>query len=534
MSDTSIDATDLAKRLTQIGLALSAEKDPNQLLEYIVIEAMNISHADGGTLYFLDDNDTLSYSIVRNNSLDIAFGGTTGKEALLEPIALTDRSGKPNYSIQAVYAVIKAESINLPDIYQIDHFDLKGTKAFDQAHNYTTKSVLTIPLLSYNDRVLGCLQLINARNEDGRNIPFSQAMQEIVESLASQAAVILDNKILIEEQKALLESFIEMIAQAIDKKSPYIGKYCVQVPALTNMLAEAACNAKEGTFADFNLSDEEKYELHIAGWMHDCGKVTTPVHVMDKARKLETIFDRIELVRTRFELLKRDARIRYLESEDKDKAAYEQEISKIEEDFAFIEKANTGGEFMDDEDVKRLEAISKQLWMDGDRHEPVLTAEELYNLSIRKGTLTDEERTIMEGHMVVTCDMLEALPWPRHLRRVPEYAGGHHERMDGKGYPKGLWAGEMSIPARMMAVADVFEALTAADRPYKPAKKLSETMRIIGFMKEGNHLDPDIVDFLITSKTYLEYAKQFLDPALIDNVDEEAILAITPKPLPWE
>ena len=329
------------------------------------------------------------------------------------------------------------------------------------------------------------------------------------------AAIILDNRRLVDEQENLLESFIKLIAKAIDDKSPYTGAHCERVPVLMEMLAEAGCRNQDDIFQDFNLTDAEKYELRIAAWLHDCGKIITPVHIMDKATKLETIYDRIELVKARFAVLMVGA----------DEAL----AAALRDDLAFVVNANIGGEFMSDEDVARLHTIGARRVVIQGVDQPVMNADEINNLSTRRGTITDEERKIMNDHMVHTVNMLEALPFPRHLRRVPEYACGHHERMDGKGYPKGLKAGEMSIPARMMAVADVFEALTASDRPYKKAKKLSEAMRIMGHMKKEHHLDPAIVDLFTREKVYLQYAQRFLPPELIDAVDEEAILAMNPN-----
>jgi HD-GYP domain-containing protein (c-di-GMP phosphodiesterase class II) len=535
------DPLAIIKRLTDIGLALSAENDLDRLLEIILVEAKEISGADGGTLYYRTEDEKLDFAIIRNDTLKIAYGGSTGKKAPIPPIHLHDpATGKPNLATQSVFAVLIKKPINIPDVYSANGFDFEGTKSFDKTYNYRTTSVLTIPMISHSRDVSGCLQLVNAKDPaTGKIIPFSEEVEHLVQSLTSQAAVILDNKKLILAQRNLLESFIKLIAEAIDAKSPYTGTHCARVPVLTNMLAQAACDARDGMFKDFKLTDEEKYELHIAGWLHDCGKITTPVHVMDKSTKLETIFDRIEMVRTRFELFRRDARIVMLEQMQQPgadraalEAAYKERLRHIDEDIAFIIKTNIGGESMSEEDLARLKKIAASYtWKEENKDKAALTDNELYNLSVRKGTLTTEERKVMNDHMVYTCQMLEALPFPKHLRRVPEYAGGHHERMDGKGYPKGIKAGTMSVPARMMAIADVFEALTAPDRPYKAAKKLSETMSIIGNLKKQNHLDPDIVDFFVTSKTYLEYARKYLEPNLIDTVDEAAFLAIRPLPM---
>lgn len=529
---TEADAHSIAlvERLSRVGIALSQQQEVEHLLETILIEAKDISSADGGTLYVCDDADRLAFAIVRNRKLGIAYGGSTGNAPPMKPLPLHLPDGTPNHRTLAAYAVLTGRPVHVEDAYQAEGFDFSGAKAFDTQHGYRTQSVLAIPLKNHKGEVMGCLQLINARNEKGHATGFNAAIQQLMLSLASQAAIILDNKILIQGQKDLLEAFIKMIAQAIDAKSAYTGGHCERVPTLTNMLAQAACEATSGPMQDFSLTDEERYELHIAGWMHDCGKVITPVHIMDKSTKLEKIFDRIALVETRMEHMKAQARIAFLEAGGgaEAKAAYEANIARIDDDLAFLKQTNIGGEFMTDEAMARLDTLAKLEWKPG---ETLLTDDELHNMKVRRGTLTEEDRTIMNDHMVHTCRMLEALPFPRHLQRVPEYAGGHHERMDGKGYPKGIKAGEMSIPARMMAVADVFEALTAADRPYKPGKKLSEAMQIIGQMKKHHHLDPVIVDFFVTSGVYRAYAKRYLAPELIDAVDEAALLAIQPTPL---
>jgi HD-GYP domain-containing protein (c-di-GMP phosphodiesterase class II) len=362
--------------------------------------------------------------------------------------------------------------------------------------------------------------------ETGEVVPFSKEVQPIIEALASQAAVSLDNQQLIQAQKDLLEAFIKVIAHAIDRKSPYTGGHCERVPVITEMLTEAAIKDQNGPFRGFSMNDEEWYELHIAAWLHDCGKVTTPEYVVDKATKLETIYDRIETVRTRFEVLKRDAEIAYLracmapEADQANlKAEYDAQIAALEEDRQFIETANIGGEFMDDADIDRIHRIAQAEWVDwSGQRQPFLSDNEVHNLTIRRGTLTDEERKIINDHIVVTIDMLEQLPFPRHLRRVPEYAGGHHEKMDGTGYPRGLTKDQMSVPARIMAIADIFEALTAGDRPYKKAKKLSEAIKIMSYMKKDNHIDPELFDLFLSAGVYLKYAQRYLPPDLIDEV----------------
>jgi HD-GYP domain-containing protein (c-di-GMP phosphodiesterase class II) len=525
--------------LYKVGIALSSERNKDRLLEMILLEAKSLCNADGGTLYLRTDDEHLRFVIMRTDSLGIALGGTTGALIAFPPIPMIDvLTGLPNHKNVATAAAILKRSVNIPDAYDAAGFDFSGTKAFDARNAYRSKSFLAIPLVNGEDRVIGVLQLLNARDPVTHDlVPFAEADQRIVEALASQAGIALDNKLLLDGQRELLESFIKAIASAIDSKSPYTGGHCERVPILTEMLAAAACAATTGPFAAFELDDEEWYELRIAAWMHDCGKVTTPVHVMDKATKLETISDRIEVVRARFEVLKRDVEIAYLRAlagPGADGAALGEErgrrLGEIDAELAFLEKTNIGGEFLDPEKQAMILAIAERRYVQGDAERTLLSRDEVRNLSISRGTLTNDERLIINGHMVQTLKMLEALPFPRNLRNVPEYAAGHHEKMDGTGYPRGIFAGDMSTPARIMAIADVFEALTAQDRPYKPAKKLSETMRIMGFMKRDSHLDPELFNLFVTSGVYREYAKKYLPPALVDDVDEAALLALAARP----
>jgi HD-GYP domain-containing protein (c-di-GMP phosphodiesterase class II) len=551
------------ERLVSIGIALSSERNRDRLVESILLEAKALCNADGGTIYLRTDDDHLRFAILRNDSLGLAAGGTTGRAIDIPPLPLFHPgTGEPNTQNVAAYAANLRTSVNVADAYSDeDEFDFEGVKTFDERNGYRSISFLTIPLVDHEAQVIGVLQLINAKDPAPRPsadpqgldlsavIPFSVEDQRIVEALASQAAVALDNRHLIEAQRTLLESFIKLIAAAIDAKSPYTGGHCERVPILTEMLATAACEAREGPFAGFDLDDEQWYELRIAAWLHDCGKVTTPVHVMDKATKLETIHDRIETVRARFAVLEREAELRWLRAAANGapnvadlRAEAEVEIARLRDDLAFLERANLGGEFLSATDKARIRSIGARPYP-GDRlavdddgevtHEgprTLLTDEELENLCISRGTLTDAERIVINGHMVQTIKMLEALPFPKGLERVPEYAGGHHEKMDGTGYPKGLYAGDMSVPARIMAIADVFEALTAQDRPYKSGTTLSEAMTIMGYMKADNHLDPDVFDLFVTSGVYREYGRRYLPAELIDEVDEAKLLAVRPKP----
>jgi HD-GYP domain-containing protein (c-di-GMP phosphodiesterase class II) len=527
-------ADDLVQRLEQlhaIGASLSAERDIGRLLEAILTAAKSITRADGGTLYRLTGDGTLRFEIMRTTSLKLYLGGTTGNPVPFYPIHLTGKDGKPNHGMVAAYAALTGKTVSIADAYTADGFDFTGTRSFDKKTGYRSRSFLTVPMANHEHEVIGVLQLINAQDpKTGEVVPFSPADQRLAESLASQAAIALTNRMLINQLEQLFESFIALINTAIDEKSPYTGGHCQRVPALTMLLAEAVSEAADGPLRDFKMTEKDRYELKIAGLLHDCGKVTTPVHVVDKATKLEGIYDRIHLIDTRFEILKRDAEIAMLkEGSHEARARHRERLRQIEEDRMFLRAANIGGERMRDEDVERIRRIAGYRWTDVSGHEAkFLSDDELKNLTIRAGTLTAEERQVINHHIVATIKMLEALPWPRHLKNVPEYAGGHHERMDGKGYPKGLTREQMSWQARVMGIADIFEALTAKDRPYKKGKTLSESLEILGRMSLSGHIDPDLFDVFVRRGIYLRYAQMFLDEEQIDEVDVSKVPGYTP------
>ena len=407
-----------------------------------------------------------------------------------------------------------------------------------------------------------------------------------LQAVSGAAAVSIESQRLQARQKQLLDAFIQLLAGAIDAKSPYTGGHCQRVPELTLMLAQAAAASDAPAFSGYQPTEDEWEALHIAAWLHDCGKVTTPEYVVDKATKLETINDRIHEIRTRFEVLKRDAWIDYWRAlaQGGDESALTElrntTLSALDDDFAFVARCNLGSEAMAEADLQRLDDLSRRTWLRtlddrlgvsweenkrqartpaptlpvrekllADKPEHLLERDinelipednpwgfkldvprhkynrgELYNLSIVRGTLTREERYIINHHMVQTIMMLSHLPFPGHLDSIAEIAGGHHEKMDGTGYPKRLKRNEMSLPARMMAIADIFEALTAADRPYKKAKSLSEALGIMATMCREAHIDAQLFGLFIKDGVYMQYALRFLDPRQIDAVDPASLL----------
>lgn len=432
-------------------------------------------------------------------------------------------------------------------------------------------------------------QLVPLKNRSGDDIgfiallespdaPLSRGKRQYAQAIASFSALSMQSLQLLADQKNLLESFILLIAGAIDSQSPYTGGHCARVPELTKMLSRAACDDNQGCYKHFDLSEDQWEELHIAAWLHDCGKIVTPEYIVDKATKLETIYDRLNEVRMRFELLKSEAEKCYWQgvatSGDKRQLAEQRDLllKQLDEEFEFVAECNIGSEFMSDDKIERLQTIANRTWtrtlsnksgiaphqatkiadsqlpaqesLLADKAEHLIEREhaeltepgnewgfdmqtpvyrfnrgELYNLSIKRGTLTDEDRFIINGHIVHTIVMLSKLPFPDHLQQIPIIAGGHHEKMDGTGYPRKINAIELPVTARIMVVADIFEALTASDRPYKERKTLSQSIKIMSFMVKDDHIDPDVFKLFLTSGVYLQYAQNYLAEDQIDDVD---------------
>jgi HD-GYP domain-containing protein (c-di-GMP phosphodiesterase class II)/HAMP domain-containing protein len=514
--------------LNRIGIALSAEKNNNHLLELILISAKNIINADGCALYTLTEDKQLKLSVMHIDSINLVKDGTDG---ILIP--LYDMEGNSNTSIVAAYSVLKDKTVNVPDIYTAGAFDFSGNRDFDRQIRYKSQSFLSVLLKNHENEILGVLQLINAQSRLSKKvIPFSDEDQRLLETLASQAAVALSKNKLIEDFKELFDSLVELIATAIDEKSPYTGDHCRRVPELTMMLAEAVSNKSVGNLKDFTLSEEERYELKIAALLHDCGKVTTPVHIADKATRLETIFDRIHMIDTRFEVLKRDMQnvflhkklAAFLSGNEEDLLTLEEDMRKtlqqIDDDRAFVRTCNNGEIIMDESRKERLKDIaSKHKWInEKGMEEPIISEEENYMLTTASGTITPYERAIINKHVETTSKMLVSLHYPKSLRNVPLFAQSHHERMDGKGYPKGLTGEQIPIQSRIISIADIFEALTAKTRPYKKGRTLMEALFILGSMKQKGHIDPDIFDIFISEKVYLHYAEKYLSKEQIDDI----------------
>jgi HD-GYP domain-containing protein (c-di-GMP phosphodiesterase class II) len=512
------------RRLAQIGTALSAEKNIDRLLEMIVDEARKFTNADGGTLYIMSDDETeLQFAIIQSDLLKTRMGGTGGK-ITWPPIKLRNSNDSPNYSNVSAYVALSGEVVNIDDVYDAQGFNFEGTKRFDRETGYRSKSMLVVPLRNHENDIIGVLQLLNAKAPvNGNVINFSQESQEMTLSLASQAAVSLSNNKLIHDLENLLEAFVQTIATAIDEKSPYTGGHVRRVADLTMAIAKMINRATDGYFAAINFSDDELNELRMAAWLHDIGKITTPEHVVDKATRLETVHDRINEIRIRFELLKKEYSLeieRIDGNKDGDKPRSSEDIAmsikQLDEEYALLEELNHGDEFTRDEIIEKIKDIAKRQLLIAKKSLPLLTDNEITNLSIRRGTLNDEERNIINNHALVTFKMLSLLPFPKKLRHVANYAAAHHEKIDGTGYPFQLSGEQLSLQSRIIAIADIFEALTAKDRPYKKGKTLAEALKIMQFMVKDRHIDSNVYNLFIEQKIYSDYARRELSLHQID------------------
>ncbi len=504
------------KQDAKIGLALSSEKNIDKLLEMIVADARKMTNADAGTLYIIDkENKNLCFKILQNDTLDIRMGGTSGVKIDLPNVPLfTD--GKQNHSNVSSHVAITGKIVNIPDVYEAEGFDFTGPMKYDASTGYRSKSMLVIPLRNHENDIIGVLQLLNSKNpQTGEAIAFPEEYIDETASLASQAAVALTNTQLIKDLKDLFYSFIKTIATAIDEKSPYTWGHINRVVDLSAMIAETINRSKKKQFSSINFDENELEEIRIAAWMHDVGKITTPEYIIDKSTKLQTVFDRINLLETRFNLIAQILENDYLKikikhSQNEKKLAMldselNEKLKNLENDFELIKAANIPGEILSEDDVKKIKEIAGKTYLFKNKKHPYISENELENLIVRQGSITVKERKIIENHAAVTYKILSQLPFPRKLVRVPEYASGHHEKLDGSGYPRALTKEELPLQSRIIAIADIFEALTAKDRPYKKPMNVKQALKIMNTMKKDNVIDPDIYDLFIEKKLFEKF-----------------------------
>lgn len=551
--------SNLYSQIISLNSEILKEADLSTNFKKVLFLAQKICQCDGAFLYVINNENFLSLEYCHIKSLMFEKLGAEAQGYF--PTTFLPEVKPQQLKTCVQICALNKEIINIENIFNNSNFDKSNIENFDTAYNYATTSILCLPIINRKNEVVAVAQFINAQDSNGKNIAFIPSLVDIAAGICSNLSLLLENKQLEQNYTKLLESFIEVLARAIDYKSPYTGAHCQRVPVITRMLATAVAEHAEGSLKNFEMSEDDWYTLHIASWLHDCGKLTTPEYIMDKASKLETIYNRIHEIRNRFEILRRDAHIKYLKNRINDTAPQEvlqakfvEEITELENDFAHIAKCNTGDIAISKSDVEKLKDISQKTftryfsrikglsWAElnniedkelfdkpsvenllqnrKDQKYGNFNLGELYNLSVESGTINKEEREKINEHIVMTIEMLEALPFPKEFSKVVEYAGAHHERIDGKGYPNGLTGDQMSVPAKIMAVADIFEALTSVDRPYKVPKTLSEVLKIMQEMKNSGHIDKEIYSIFLNSKVYLDYAQQYLAPEQIDDFNQ--------------
>ena len=487
-------------KFSKIGIELSKQTNIEYLLEDILSVAREFTNADGGSVYLKKD-DKLYFKIIQNDTLNISMGGRNSKIEW-EPLYI-HHNGEENNHMVAVLCALTQKIFNIPDVYLNKKFDFSGTREFDKNTGFRSKSMLVIPLINHEKETIGVLQLIN-KKYGNTIIPFSKTDEEISLSLASQAAVFITKNKLIESLKQFIESFINLIATAIDEKSKYTGKHIQKVSILAEIMTKEINKDKE-YFKDKKYNKNMINQMKIASLLHDIGKITTDPRIMDKSTKLETTLDKIDIIAERFEIIKRDFLLQGIS-----------DFEELEQDFIFLKNLNLGAEFVSDDKILKIEEIAnKYMYMFGNKKVSILRDDEIEMLKIRKGTLSDKEREHINRHAIMTLDMLSKLPFPKEYSEVTHIAANHHEKLNGKGYPRGLTQSELTLEDKILAICDIFEALTASDRPYKTPKKLSEVFKIMEFMVKGKEIDEILFEFFIKKEIWKQYIKYLL-PEQID------------------
>ncbi len=492
--------------LLNVGIALSAEKDHNRLLETILTEARKLTGADAGTLYLVE-NGALSFRIIQNDTMGIYQGGG-GETIELPPVPME------MHNVSA-YVAMTRELLNIENVYSSKLFDFTGPRRYDEMTGYRTCSMLVLPLVNHEDEVIGVLQLINAKDAESAVIPFASHLVKVVASLASQAAIALTNMQFMEDIEELFNSFVQVMATAVDAQTPYNANHTRRVAQLSELVAAAVDQWKGDDYWGHQQFDRDRTtQLVMAAWLHDIGKITTPLEVMNKATRLDK---KAGEVRGRVELAKANARCRYFRDLflAKDDTGRQQVKSRFKEDFSRltkvgddIDRADNPATFVDSEFAKGLAEIAKMTICCGSSHrQPLISPEELEELTIPRGTLTQRERQIIEDHVVMTKKMLEKMPFIKKLQDVPRYAAMHHELLDGKGYPNHLADGDIPAEGRILAMLDVFDALTASDRPYKKPMPAEKALNILQGMVEEGKLDGQLLEIFRASRVWESVAK---------------------------
>ncbi|MEA4816253.1 MAG: HD domain-containing phosphohydrolase [Lachnospiraceae bacterium] len=473
------------KQLLEIGVSLSSEKDSNRLLQIILDAAMDITDCDGGTLY-INTEEGLKFKIMVTKSKGVYKGGND--IISLSPV-------KMSRSNVCSCAAIDKKLINLPDVYENLLYDFSGPRKYDAITGYKTKSMLVVPMEDDYGDVIGVLQLINAQDESGKIIPFNPEFELVISSLASQAAISLTKMNYAKEISETLDSFVRVMSTAIDARTPYNANHT------RNMVryGEKFINWLNGeSKKDWTFTEDEKHQFLMSIWLHDVGKLVIPLEVMDKSSRLGVF---ISSVKHRFQVIDLLTEIALLNGNISAEKAGDIK-DKLHNADILIEKANMAP-FLNEELFEKIRELGKMTYEDENGEErPWLSPEELNFLLVRKGTLTPDERKIMESHVLMTSKMLDEMAFSKKYKKVPEWAGAHHELLNGEGYPLGLKGDEIPREVRLLTILDVFDALTARDRPYKAPMTVEKTLSILSSMALEGQIDTKILGWFEESRAW--------------------------------
>jgi HD-GYP domain-containing protein (c-di-GMP phosphodiesterase class II) len=562
--------------VTRAGVSFTREHDVSNILDITLNTARNLTNADGGTIYMLDEifsgnpidpgeisSRTLKFVALQNETMNTNLKGDDID--LMPPVPL-EVDGQPNLANVSAYCANTRDMLNFDDVYDAEGFDFTGTRRYDEANGYRSQSMLVIPLEDHENNIIGVLQLINRRGEGNVISVFNSEDIDLVQSVSFPAASAITTQRLISEQVTLFNAFVTVLAEGLGEKSPHTYNHIRRVAALGEAISGSLNSWGEGIYADFGFDEDEMAEMHLAGWLHDIGKITTPEHIVGKQVKLQFVMDRFEMIVERVNSKMKDYRIAMLEQQLEALrqgadatvlAGFEQQcLQQTEALAAQLEQLfpyNRGGESIGEEQIALIEEFAQtpvnrdysaeviiehgQPLVKGIQRSAdtgtLVDAREKSNLLIQRGTLNEEERDAINNHAERSWRWLMALPFPRKQKRLALYAGAHHEHLNGSGYPNGISAAQMPMQSRILAIADIYEALVANDRPYKEPMKLSLAMSILGDMVKRGNLDGELMKIFLQSGGYLEYAEEHLDRAQIDAVDIDAWLEayyVEPEP----
>jgi HD-GYP domain-containing protein (c-di-GMP phosphodiesterase class II) len=484
--------------LLDIGIALSSGNKIEKVLELILKQARVITNADAGSIYFYE-NDKLNFKIMQNDTIELE-KNYFGTKDLLPAVSVTREN-------VVGYSVITDKLVNIEDVYNDNEFDFSGPKKYDKLTGYKTTSMLVIPLKNIDEEVIGVLQLINARDDQGNTIPFAKEYEKVFSALASQAAITISNFKYLNQIEKLLNSFVESIATAIDARTKYNANHTKKLVRLLEKIIELINERNNKDFLNVYFNEERKEQVIMAAWLHDVGKVVTPLAVLNKASKLgdrtDFVLQRLDYIRAETDKLYWQKKFEQEKMNESLENKYNQKVDLISKARNLIIKLNDGNSPLTVQEEEDIKKYSKMTYLDGHGNKKKwLTEYELDCLMIKRGTLTAEERNQIEEHVTVGKNILKAIPFMDRLKKIPDFVYMHHELLDGSGYPEGIGGNEIPLEVRILTLVDIFEALTASDRPYRKALSIEKALDILERMVKEEKLDSKLFNLFKNNRVW--------------------------------